>query len=506
MMVKGVMFLYLLLLLLMSSVQSQSEPVEPLLACWFHSYQQGSRIFNLVMSYNNTDDVEQLIPLVLGENTITPSAYDGVQLDLYKPGLHQFAFVITDSLASGTISWLLGNITLVIQTNELTSTTRCDQAFQGVCPGKIDGFCEDSVYCNGQEICFSGNFFLTSSTGTCTASAQSVQCPTNQQCSEEAPMGCQDTLAPTVAPTPPTAAPTMATTAPTDAPTAPTDAPTYETIDIAVRLNCWFFGRTNSSFPHPLMQISLDYSNPTTETVVRPVTQTLARGKANLLTPAYNGQQPEEFLPGLHLRAFTLIDYERLLEMGAPVSWSLGKMVYVIDPANFSQLSRCRRSPFTVAQCSTQNSDCSSMDSFCRGSASCDLSQGECIYQEQAGPCPSRIEGSVLSMSCIEELQICGQVVECETNQQCNDDLLCNGLESCVNGTCVDQEDFACASDAFVCIEGQGCVALQQYALTNGAIVAVVIAIALFVLVFIAIILGYLYYSRQKSDKKNKRK
>lgn len=511
------MLLHIPLLLLMLVAVQQSQPVQPLLSCWFHSYSGGERIFNLVMSYNNTDLEEQMLPLVLGENTITPSAYDGLQPDLYLPGLHQFEFVITDTQQSGTISWLLGNITLVIETGQLDETTRCNQAFQGVCPGKIMGFCEDSIYCNGQEFCFSGNFFLTSSMGVCTSTAQGVQCPAQQECHETNPVGCVDTQAPTQAPTAPTLAPTTlaptdaptaATEAPTPAPTAPTGAPTYETIDIAIHPNCWFTGRINATFRNPLMQIAFDYNNPTTQTILRPITQTTARGRANLLTPAYNGQQPEEFLPGLHQKAFTLVDYEHLLEMGAPVSWYLGKLLYVIDPVNLTHLPRCHRSPFTLAQCSLLHQDCSTQDSFCHGESTCDLSQGQCTYQEQEfGPCgPVRTEGSLLTMNCVEEMQICAQVVECETDQQCNDDLLCNGQEQCINGTCTSQEDFSCGSDAFVCIEGQGCVALQQYALTNGAIVAVVIAIALFILVIIAIVLGYLYFNRDKAEKKNKRK
>lgn len=268
----------LLCLLLMLGVWGQSEPVQPLLACWFHSYSQQQRIFNLVMSYNNTDDVEQMIPLVFGENAITPSAYDGVQPDLYKVGLHPFVFVITDTQNNGTITWQLGNTTLIVITSQLTIDTRCDHAFQGTCPGNITGFCEDSSYCNGQELCFSGNFFVTSPTGVCTAPSQGVQCLATQQCQE--PVGCVNTPAPTNAPTKsPTRVPTSKapTKAPTMTPTAPTGAPTYETVDILVRLNCWFVGRINSSYPLPLMQISMDYVNPSSTTVERPVTQTMAR-------------------------------------------------------------------------------------------------------------------------------------------------------------------------------------------------------------------------------------
>ncbi len=514
-----------LLMLLLGGIEAQL-PVHPLLTCWFPSYlPNGTRLFNLVLGYNNTDPADQVLPIVLGENTLSPYSVDGQQPELYKAGVQTYGFVLTVPGNITAVSWLLENSTLQIDTSLLQAATRCDQALAGVCPTWIDGFCEDGSFCNGHETCFSSSF-TTSSTqhimGACVAPSQGVQCPGPQVCQETPLARCLETAAPTTAPTEgPTQGPTPA---PTDAPTlvptsGPTRAPTRRptrsptappSVDIDVRVNCWYSTRNNpvDSAQKPIVHVVMDYINPAMVPIARPVTQILS-GVANMLTPAYNGQQPALFLPGTQNHAFTLVDQERLLEKGTAVTWHLGRLRHVIEPVrNLTRFNRCLRTPALTVQCSTEQSDCSAYDSFCSGPARCDVQAGHCVYQSvEYTACPERLEGSVIGMQCIEEQHLCAQTVDCESDSQCTDDLLCNGQEACVDGECVSQEDYSCGDEeSFECVEGVGCVALQNYPISNGAIVGIVIGAAVVVLLFVGIILCYLYYSKRESNHKRSRR
>ena len=515
--------------------QAQDAPVVPLFSCWFPAYQAGGlRISNLVLSYNNTGNASVALPLAPGQNAITPQVYDGQQPGLYVSGLQLFDFVISDNqdvLATGAIYWALDNTTVAIVASMLVEANRCDQAFNGTCPMGVAGFCEDDTYCNGAETCFSSSQFGASANGamgTCSAPAEGIVCPAGQLCSEalttclatQAPTGAptEATTAPTTGPTvPPTAAPTTEPTsiAPTAAPTtpSPTAAPTYASIDIPVTVQCWYSAPlANSSDVEPRWHIVLQYNNPTGGVVTRPVTNTLAQGLANLLVPAYNGVQPAAFLPGAN--SFTLVDTDYVIEMGAPLTWYLGRLQFVVTAAALTDANVCTEAPTPAPppQCSAMSPDCSVFDSFCNGVATCNVSSGRCIYvNESWSPCPSSANDSMLIVNCLEELQICVQDVSCTNDTQCDDGLFCNGQSYCVNGSCQNQSDTSivaiCGSTAFVCVEGEGCVGLQQYALSNSAILALVIGLSVLAIAVIVISVSLFECSNAKAKRRrNKNK
>lgn len=394
------MYVVAALLLHVALLGAQDAPVVPLFSCWFPSYgPQGQCLQNLVLSYNNTGNATLTISLGPGQNALSPPSYDGQQPVLFLPGLQ--LFVATLGNVTDTVTWLLDNTTLNVSLSALTSATQCSALFPTSCPTGLAGFCEDGVYCNGAEFCFSSVF---GPTGSCSAPASGINCSAGTQCSEN-PATCLATAAPSEAPTPaPTAAPTgQPTLAPTPAPTrAPTSAPTQ-----------------------------------------------------------------------------------------APTA-----------------------APTAPPQCSAQRPDCSARDSFCLGPASCDTQSGLCLYDTSWSACAqSDANQTLLLVECVEELQLCVQSVACETNEQCNDGLYCNGLEYCLNGTCFGQVNTSlaaiCGAGAVTCTESAQCVAAQQFAISNGAIVAIVFGLTLLVIAIVVISLWIVQEGRAKAKRrkqKNKRK
>jgi hypothetical protein len=499
----------LCLLSLALLTQSSDAPVYPLLTCWFQSYgTDGGRVLNVILGYNNTGNESINLPTQQGENTLTP--YNGLQPDVFSAGVWTYTLVLENVTES--LNWTLDNTTLLFDVTNLLPQQRCNQALSGHCPMWIDGFCEDSVYCNGAEFCFSSQFNVNNSLviGACSAPQQGIQCVNGSVCNETMAQ-CEYTPAPTQAPTPqPTETPTEAPTqTPTNTPTeAPTEAPTYGSIDITVSLGCWYLALYNHS-ETPMLHVAMNYINPSINPVARPITQNTAHGLANLLVPAYNGQQPILFLVGQQLRAFTIIDTSRLLESGVPLQWYLGHLIYSINPVNFTEQNHCSNRAPTAVQCSVLNTDCSSYNTFCGGVANCNTTSQLCVHDASFSPCATvDNQDSIMVTVCVEEIQFCGQTTQCQTNEQCNNGLICDGQEWCNNGTCEYQMGF-CNETGYVCVEGVGCLLEeQQFAISTTAIGIIAIVATVVVLALIVFISLYFYYTRSSnsSSRKSKRK
>lgn len=453
--------------------------------CWFHSYSTESRLLSIVYSYNNTFSVDIEISTESSENRLLPINYNGQQPTLFKSGYNTFAFSLDTVDPNEIITWQIGNQSLAITTATLLTTDRCDTKHNGYCPTWIEHFCEDSVYCNGNESCFTPVLFGMMSThkiGTCTRPIEGVLCEPFHECHEER-MSCVDTRPP---PPPP--------------------SPIYPSF------HCWFY--TYESENKMVINLRMNYNNTATNVITRPVGGDIPN---SIYPAAYDGVQPALFYPGFQEDSFVIKDTIDFLSNGHIV-WQITENRIEISLNDINTSTRCpidtnhvpdpTPQPVEV-QCSAEKPDCSAYNTFCYGDAHCDTEHNLCVLNDAAyTPCSS-LTVSPLQLSCVEHLSICVASVNCTADNECNDGHICNGAESCINGTCVFQVNVSiielCGTADAICIEGRGCVATNP-ALEDKYIVAIVGAIILCSIVVIVLFVLYFYTTGNPLKKKSKNK
>lgn len=196
--------LYILLLLFLSQCQSVcvegegklciesiigNGSLKPLFTCWFTTYINETRHRNAVMGYNNTfaDDVRAIQGG--GDNKLFIDGIADVTTApaIFSAGLHPLMFVIA---SVNVIDWLLDDTHLVVTLATQDASTMCYHLYNHTCGGASSfvHFCEDDIFCNGEEVCASHN--CISNRSVCIG----------QGCSEDPPR-CTITVEPTGLPT-----------------------------------------------------------------------------------------------------------------------------------------------------------------------------------------------------------------------------------------------------------------------------------------------------------------
>ncbi len=493
----------LLPLLIWTQQQRATSVVVPQFSCWFPTYEPSvtgdnatlARVYNYVFGYTNGGTTEVQEPLG-ADNTLTLG--HGAQPDVLLVGAQPFDFVVKDARPTGVVVWrLLGQDAISSQSPQ----SRCDVRYQGVCPLDMAHFCDDALYCNGVQECYSphdqGEATPHNVTGHCAAPAHGVLCSGGAQCSETA-LGCVVTTAPTMAPS----------AAPTHTPTAvPTADPAPQAVLVPL-LQCWM--RTTST-----IRLIMLVNNTASVTVTRPVTNsTGASPLRNHVRPQeLNGAQATTFAPGVQ-QAFVFAlsaNYFEGEERHSGIAWFLSTQRLRVTSGDLTAQRHCNATPsddpvvtppptrgvqWAVVECATLDANCSQLDSFCAGPSHCDVELGRCVHSathQHACPGP---EGAPLSMLCVDHLQLCVEVVDCVLNSDCNDGDLCTGEEWCSNGTCEYQNDTSvlaiCGTEQAVCEPNVGCT-FTGYAISNAAIVGLVVG-GCVLLVLIAVAL-YFYVS-----------
>lgn len=535
-----------------------ASDIVPMWDCWFNTYphQSVQPVLNLVFGYNNTQDFEITVAATSTENRLDPAQFNGYQPFIFKPGLNRFAMVLQDargllagrdgtSIDNAHIQWFLGDKSVLVSQQMVYGSSgeslsnRCDRKYEGVCPTRIDGFCDDTLYCNGQETCFTaishyrqlqGNVL-----GRCKNANEGVRCSVSEICNET-----QRACVLNAPPPPPT----------------PSVVPLFK---------CWYYAPTTSINNNDIGQsapmhvhLVLGYNNQGQAPVSRGITMVGDQSavKNNIAPDPYNSLQPVLFRVGLVDEAFTLVDtLDVLRQRQNSIVWSLTDQRLDVHSTDLTDERICAgrngdgvvptkpsppvgiitvppspptttidqpptptRQPAEVVtpsdswgdnvsdmdetgdviatQCSISNTDCTPYDSFCLGRTQCDLGSGLCVLVDpQFSPCDVRAgrrrPGTQTALQCVEHASQCIAVVSsCYRDRDCNDGFICNGQERCVNGTCVavanQTVQTVCGYTNAICIEHVGCKATDQmdgrvvYGITLGVLAAV--AILLFLL------------------------
>lgn len=488
--------------LLIFSLEAQQQQVVPEWNCWYHTYESTTRVVNLLFSYNNLSPADVIISSTSSENHLVPEVLNGQQPDIFKTGYQAYVMSLKNALP---FSWQLDGTRINVTEQDLTESQRCSVKYLGTCPLWIPSFCEDSVYCNGNESCFSVAIFgiLTSrSFGSCSRPASGVDCGVTAQCNESQ-MACVSQLPPE-----------------TPAPPPPTIYPSFQ---------CWYYTGNETQM---IVNLRLSYNNTSPTAVSRPL------DSLNTITPVvYNGHQPTLFYSGFNQGAFIISDTLDMLHQDR-IEWHLGEQTLTLTEQNITVATRCPTNAPTAAptaaqsaaptadtpdiavvaptvaptaepthspQCSSEGDDCSQYDSFCNGPTRCDVPSGLCVLINPAYvPCPRPLVAST-QIICVEHLSICIASMNCTADSECNDGLLCNGKETCVNGTCVVQTNLTieelCGGPNFICIEGTGCQSTDQ-PISSELLLILITGVTVFLIVAGGLVALYL----NNKAKKNKRK
>lgn len=476
--------------LLINSITAQQQVVVPEWNCWYHTYESSTRIVNLLFSYNNLSPDDVIISSSDAENHLVPQILNGQQPDIFKAGYQAYVMSLKSALP---FSWQLNGTLISVTEQDLTESQRCGAKYLGTCPLWIPNFCEDSVYCNGNESCFSVAIFgiLTSrSFGSCSRPASGVDCGVTAQCNESQ-MACVSLLPPeTPAPPPPTIFPMM---------------------------RCWYYTGNETKM---IVNLRMSYNNTSPTSVMRPFDSS-----TNIITPAiYDGNQPTLFYGGYNADAFIISDTLDQLHQDK-IEWRLGQETLTLTEQNITVATRCptpaptadtpditiveptvapTSEPTLPPQCSAVGDDCSQYDSFCFGPTRCDVSSGLCVLINPAHePCP-RALAAATQIICVEHLSICIASMNCTTDNECNDGLLCNGKEYCVNGSCVVQTNLTieelCGGPNFICIEGTGCQSTDQ-PISSELLLILITGVAAFIII-VSGMLAFYFASKAKKNKK----
>jgi len=506
------MFLLLVLLLALGSAQ-----VVPSFSCWFTTYNNSVATKNLVYSYNNSLSTDVVIAVTdTGNNTLSPSGFNGQQPDIFKSGYNPFTLVLVDagrvlSQPGGAIVWRVDQTTVTVTQAQLVDTQRCDTAYSGVCPVWVDNFCEDSSYCNGAEGCFSVMIFgslTTRAMGACTRPQVGVVCPTGQLCSEQS-LSCF----------------------------TPTQAPTVEPIlEVVPTFYCWFF--TTEPLIGQVLNLALGYNNTASQVLARPLTLAINSSLSNYILPAdYNGLQPTLFQTGYDPLAFTLKDSAQVLASGGTIRWTLTIDTLAITLArHILPSTECNlllspgdredtvpteaptEEPTSApteaptSECSVNETNCTAFDTFCGGPTECNETTGLCIPVEaDYSPCTGEqfqvASDTPVVLICVEELQLCVAYVNCTTDEECRDELFCNCVETCVNGTCYGHVNLTllelCGAEDAYCNEDQKRCLPNNQDISPKFIVGATAAAALVLFVILIMLCGY-FASLKSGKTKNK--
>ena len=506
-----------LTLAFITAVVIQAQVV-PTFNCWFPTYVNGTRVNNLVFSYNSSSGTDVILPIATGTNQLFPAEFDGQQPDVFKSGYYGLILVLSDTnnvLGGGAIGWLLDGSVANVTSGQITPSSQCSAALNGSCP--IDAgmpllqyFCDDGVYCNGPETCFSMGLFgiqTVRTTGTCHGANAGIQCPSGSLCQESTLDCAAPTDAPTVAPTDsPTAVPTPP---PTDAPTrAPTEPAPVQIIPV---FYCWFY--TTEPVVGQVVNLGLGYNNTGAHTLSRPTTLAPIGDNANNIMPSgYNGDQPTLFQRGYDPLAYVLKDLAGVLLSNGTIRWRLTMNTLIITQTLLTPSAECSvlQSPTddhdiqVISQCTVMTPDCTAYNTYCHGVTQCNFTSEQCDpvipnYDPCQGLQSQVSPQTPIVFTCVEALQQCVAYVNCTDDQQCNDGLICNGREYCVNngtaGVCYGQANLTivslCGTANAVCIEGVGCQSTTQVSPTT----TLAIAFGCFVVGAVVVIFFYFTFS-----------
>lgn len=496
-------FVVLLLFIVLQEGQTQ-EVITPLWSCWFPTYHTSQRKINLVFGYNNHGSDTTTIGIGTEHNVMTPLELDGNQPLLFKAGTSLLDFALNDfnnTLTEGhPIVWTLNGQSVTVVLGDIVESNRCDVKHHGACPMWIDHFCDDSSFCNGIELCSSPdlNALTQRVMGQCKNQSVGVICQPGFACSEES-LRCIDSTPP---PPPP-----------------PSIIPSF---------HCWFYALGEDS-QTMIFHIALNYNNTGSNILIRPITSSDSSPLRNEFLPSvYNNKQPTVFYSGFKEDAYVLKDTVNLLATpDGVITWRLSDRELQLTKDLITNENKCggggggaqQQQPTSqptlpqeeeevrihTKQCSGENPDCTAFDSFCNGPYQCDIDAELCVQiHPEFSPCHSHemsiTSGTPVRITCVEHLSICVATVNCTVNSECNDGLLCNGKETCSNGTCVGQVNVTieelCGTVNAICIEGQGCIATNLtvskpiVAGLSGGLVAGVL--------FISLILGWYFSDKRK--------
>ena len=344
-------------------------------------------------------------------NVITPLSYNGSQPSVYGTTINPFATTIR-LITETPITWTIDGLSRTVGPTDWIEANRCiNSAYSFQCPTSIINFCEDGSYCNGNEICFPD--VIGGPVGACHHTTEVVVCSGN--------LICNDTVRACVSPVtvpPPTVSPTGAPTtkAPTQSPTRlPTTVPP-----------------TFQPTPSPTVA-----TNPPPRVTEPPRT-----------TEPTRTNEPTQ--------AVTLPVLEEEEDMTQDVSCQVDE-------------------------------DCATASNFCKGPYVCNQFTGTCVPSDvRYDPCQSfrstlrdyyaSVNATTfpISITCSEAPQLCIESFTCQTNMDCSDNLVCNGVELCIAGQCYYQRDQSLAAVCrtnlpVTCTEPDGCSLVEPLVLNTTA-------------------------------------
>jgi hypothetical protein len=126
-----------------------------------------------------------------------------------------------------------------------------------------------------------------------------------------------------------------------------------------------------------------------------------------------------------------------------------------LTQSNVSQVSGVTPSDLTGFLVPVADAECASDDDcddglFCNGVESCSSEGSVSVCVAGTDPCEA-------SQTCDDDIDECVSDAECASDDDCADDLFCNGDETCVDGECEAGTD-ACAVDDICLEDSEECV------------------------------------------------
>lgn len=117
------------------------------------------------------------------------------------------------------------------------------------------------------------------------------------------------------------------------------------------------------------------------------------------------------------------------------------------------------------------NADCVNSSTFCQGAYVCNMTSSLCVQANASyDPCYTYREALrnfynqtnatsfPISITCVELSHLCIESFTCTNNADCTDNLLCNGVEQCIEGQCSFQTGIVCPGS---CVEPTGCTPID---------------------------------------------
>lgn len=131
--------------------------------------------------------------------------------------------------------------------------------------------------------------------------------------------------------------------------------------------------------------------------------------------------------------------------------------------------------------------DCASVANFCRGTYTCNQLTSLCVQADlHYDPCSdyrttlreyyssTNATSFPVSITCAEAPKLCVESFTCQSNMDCSDNLMCNGIELCVSGQCYYQSDQSLAAVCHTeldvtCSEPDGCSLIETLGHLNSS-------------------------------------